>query len=144
MKTRPFLFVLSFILFITVIHVNGQSCTGGSIGSGQTICSGGNPSLLSSLASPSGTGTLTLQWQSFTSSSGLWSSISGATGYTYDPPPGLMETTQYRRVATFNNGGVICVAYSTPVAVAVRIVTGGTIAGDQTMCSGGNPAAFTE
>ncbi|MBK9736817.1 MAG: hypothetical protein IPO92_18400, partial [Saprospiraceae bacterium] len=51
--------------------------------------------------------------------------------------------TYYRRVTTSTLNNVACTANSNCVTVFVNDVTGGTVAADQTVCSGGDPAAFT-
>jgi hypothetical protein len=73
---------------------------GGTIGPDQTICPGGDPEPINSLTAPSGgSGTWTYQWQSRVPPA-PFADISGATGLTYNPPVGLLETTEYRRVST--------------------------------------------
>jgi hypothetical protein len=65
---------------------------------GQTICSGGTPSVIgSTTASSGGDGTITYSWRS--SSDSYVAAISGATSSTYTPPSGLTSTTSYRRYA---------------------------------------------
>ncbi|EAY24439.1 conserved hypothetical protein [Microscilla marina ATCC 23134] len=75
----------------------------GSIGSAQTICSGGTPALLTSTTAASGgNGSFTYQWQS--SGDGTnFSNVSGATSATYQPPA-LSQNTYYRRTATSGGG----------------------------------------
>ncbi|MCL8008871.1 hypothetical protein M8845_15680, partial [Gelidibacter japonicus] len=118
----------------------------GTISGEQTVCSGGDPGVLSSSAPATGvTGTLSYQWQMNTTGCGepgaSWSDISGANNDTYDPPNGLLVTTYYRRVARFSTGS--CSEVSNCITVYVNNVTGGDVAGDQTICSD-NPDAFTE
>lgn len=118
----------------------------GTISGEQTVCSGGDPGVLSNSAPATGvTGTLSYQWQMNTTGCGepgaSWSDISGANNATYDPPNGLLVTTYYRRVARFSTGS--CSEVSNCITVYVNNVTGGDVAGDQTICST-NPDAFTE
>src|SRR5204862_6550839 len=88
---------------------------------------------------------LTYQWQSSTTSCAAgFSDIAGATSTTYDPPAGLAVTTYYRRVVTSTLNGVTCTANSNCITVTVNSVTAGTVAADQTICNGGDPAAFTQ
>lgn len=137
--------------------VNGTSCSAtstpvlvtvntinpGSIAGDQTICDGGNPNAFTSVAA-TGAGVISYQWQSNTTGcGGSWNNILGETNATYDIPSGLSVTTYYRRMATSTLNSVACVDYSNCIVVSVNTVTGGTIAGDQTLC-GNNPAAFTE
>ncbi|WP_216823390.1 hypothetical protein, partial [Niastella vici] len=114
------------------------------IATDQTICSGGDPAAFTVTTAATGSGSLTYQWQSSTTSCAAgFSDISGATGSTYDAPGGLAATTFYRRIATSTLNGVPCTATSNCVTVTVNGVTAGTIGTDQTICSGGDPAAFT-
>src|SRR6185503_5217667 len=111
----------------------------------QTICSGGDPAAFTQSVASTGSGALTYQWQSSTTSCAAgFSDIGGATAITYDPPAGLAVTTFYRRVTTSTLNAVPCTANSNCITVTVNSVTGGTVAADQTICSGGDPAAFTE
>src|SRR5439155_16932841 len=79
-----------------------------------------------------------------TSCTAAFSKSAGATNATYDPPAGLATTTYYRRVVTSTLNGVTCTANSNCITVAINNVTAGTVAADQTICSGGDPAAFTQ
>ncbi|MBK7243366.1 MAG: hypothetical protein IPH98_05820 [Saprospiraceae bacterium] len=55
----------------------------------------------------------------------------------------MTVTTSYRRVATSTLNGVACSANSNCITVTVNNLTPGSIAADQTICSGGDPAGFT-
>ncbi|RYJ41653.1 CHU large protein [Flavobacterium beibuense] len=106
---------------ITIITSGGATCesvptnvvtitvnalvTEGSIGSGQTICHGAIPALLTSTTAGAGTGTVTYRWESSPNGSS-WTTVSGATGATYQPAA-LYETTYYRRI-TIATSGVSC------------------------------------
>ncbi|WP_417351684.1 hypothetical protein [Flavobacterium alkalisoli] len=106
---------------ITIITSGGATCesaptnlvtitvnavvTEGSIGSGQTICHGAIPALLTSTTAGTGTGTVTYRWESSPNGSS-WTTVSGATGATYQPAA-LYETTYYRRI-TIATSGVSC------------------------------------
>ncbi|HMK24792.1 MAG TPA: T9SS type A sorting domain-containing protein [Chitinophagaceae bacterium] len=128
----------------TVI-VTVNDVTGGTVGSDQTICSGGDPAAFTQSVASTGSGALTYQWQSSTTSCAAgFSNIGGATATTYDPPAGLAVTTFYRRVTTSTLNAIPCTANSTCITVTINNVTGGTVAADQTICSGGDPAAFTQ
>jgi hypothetical protein len=127
------------------ITVTINNVTGGTVGSDQTICSGGDPAAFTESVASTGDGVLSYQWQSSTTGcGGAFSNIGGATSATYDAPAGVLVTTNYRRVTTSTLNGVPCTANSNCITVTVRIVTGGTVAASQTICSGGDPAAFTE
>ena len=68
-----------------------------------------------------------------------------ATTNVYDVAPGLTASTTYRRITTSTLGIVTCLGTSNDITVSVQsVVGGGTIASSQTICSGGDPAAFTE
>ena len=67
-----------------------------------------------------------------------------ATTATYDIPVGITATTTYRRITTSTLSGIACTATSNDIIITVNPVTGGTIASSQTICSGGDPSAFTE
>ncbi len=127
------------------ITVTINNVTGGTVGSDQTICSGGDPAAFTESVASTGDGVLSYQWQSSTTGcGGAFSNITGATSATYDAPAGVLVTTNYRRVTTSTLNGIPCTANSNCITVTVRIVTGGTVAASQTICSGGDPAAFTE
>ena len=127
------------------ITVTVNNVTGGTVGSNQTICSGGDPAAFTESAASTGTGALTYQWQSSTTSCAAgFSDIAGATSTTYDPPSGLATTTYYHRVTTSTLNAVACTATSSCITVTVNSVTGGTVATNQAVCPGGDPAAFTQ
>lgn len=126
------------------VTVTVNNPNGGTVGSDQTICSGGDPVAFTNNVAASGSGTLTYQWQSSTTDCTTgFSNIASANAATYNPPSGLTQTTYYRRVATYVLNGATCTANSNCITVTVNTVAPGTVAGDQTICSGGNPAAFT-
>ncbi|MDX2280653.1 MAG: SdrD B-like domain-containing protein, partial [Saprospiraceae bacterium] len=77
--------------------------SGGTIGSNENKCGGYNPALITSITGASGgSGTLEYIWQSSSSSTpppgGSWTTISGATAATYDPPS-ISASTYYVRLA---------------------------------------------
>ncbi|MGL2964505.1 PKD-like domain-containing protein [Flavobacterium sp. RSB2_4_14] len=121
-----------------------NNVTAGTVGSDQTIC-GNNPDAFSVITPATGSGTLSYQWESNTTGcGGTWNAISGAIGATYDPPPGLTVTTYYRRITTSTLNGIPCTAIGNCITVTANSVTAGVISGNRTVCSGGDPAAFTE
>ena len=110
----------------------------------QTICNGGDPSLITPTTAASGTA-LTYQWQSSTTSAiAGFSDISGATNATFDPASGITQLTFYRVIATSILNGITCSAISNVDSIIVNNVTGGVIAGTQTICVGEDPIAFTQ
>ncbi|WP_216823553.1 hypothetical protein, partial [Niastella vici] len=125
------------------VTVTINNISAGSINSDQTICNGGDPNVFTS-TDATGLGTISYQWQSSTTNCTTgFADISGATSATYDVPAALAATTYYRRIATSTLNGVPCSATSNCVTVTVNAVTAGTIGSDQTICNGGDPAAFT-
>ena len=118
--------------------------TAGAIAAAQTICSGGDPVAFSSTTVGTGDGTITYRWESRVGS-GSWITISGASGATFDAPAGLTQTTEYRRITVSTLNSVACESAPTaPIQVTVQaVVNAGAIAAAQTICTGGNPAAFT-
>ncbi len=107
----------------------------GSISGTQTICSGGDPSILSNSIAGEGS---TYQWESSVSPFSSWTEISGATSANYDPPAGITETTQYRRISITSDG---CESNpSNTVQVSIESVDPGSITGTQSVCEGGDPS----
>ncbi len=87
----------------------------GSIAGTQTICSGGDPGIISNTTAGSG---VSYRWeQRGVDPVTVWSTISGATSASYDPPSGLTQTTQYRRV-TISSAG--CENTTAPVQITVN------------------------
>ena len=126
------------------ITVSVNNVTAGTVGSNQTIC-GNNPEAFTVITPATGSGTLSYQWENNTTGcGGTWNAISGAVGATYDPPPGLSVTTYYRRITTSTLNGIPCTAVGNCIIVTANIVTAGIISGNRTICSGGDPAVFTE
>lgn len=132
-----------------VVAVIVNQVSGGTIGNDQTLCgASNNPSLIQQLTPATGSGSLTYQWQSSTAAdcNSGWTNIPGvaALGMQYDPPAGVSVTTRYRRVTTSTLNGVACTAVSNCITVTANPVTGGAIAGNRTVCYGGDPSAFTQ
>ena len=129
--------VYSNVLTITVY----AQMNGGVISGNQSLCYNSDPSPITSTTNPSGgNGTWSYSWEYQSNCTGVWQAISGATALTYDPPAGQTETRCYRRVATNSCGTV----YSNTITITIYAdINGGTIASDQTVCYGADPAAFT-
>ena len=131
----------------TPVQVTVQSIpTAGVITADQTICNGGDPVAFNSTTDGGGSGTITYRWESNTNlGAPSWSAVSGATFSTYDIPAGLAVTTQYRRITISTENTVACESVPTnTVQVTVQsTTTAGAISADQTMCNGGDPAAFS-
>jgi alpha-galactosidase/6-phospho-beta-glucosidase family protein len=139
---------------------NCYDITAGSIGSSQTICTGGNPAMFTNITSATtgqGTGVkyiwLRYVGASAPASSSTWgvTTISGATGATYDPPAGSVTAkTWFRRCSAPNsswcstyNGETSWVSVSVTTCVNCNDITAGSIGSSQTICTGGDPATFT-
>ncbi|WP_370086304.1 RHS repeat-associated core domain-containing protein [Ekhidna sp.] len=112
----------------------------GSIGNAQTVCANQDPSALTNVTSASG-GNFPedggYAWHQ-RSPGGTWTSISGASGATYDPPP-LASTTEFRR-QIYSCGET---KHSNIVTVTVRAsLNAGTITNAQTVCAGEDPSVI--
>lgn len=114
---------------------------GGTIAGNQSLCYNSDPAAITSIVDPSGgNGPWTYSWEYQSNCAGPWTVIPGANELTYDPPANQTETRCYRRVATNSCGTV----YSNTVTITIYAdINGGTIASDQTVCFGDDPAAFT-
>jgi|TARA_B110000259_G_scaffold157683_1_gene179703 hypothetical protein len=87
----------------------------GSIGNAHTICSGGDPSTISN----SSTGGSTIfQWQ-YSNNNSSWSTISGATSSTYNPPSGLTANRWYKRRGRKNCSPTSWSGWTSPLKVTV-------------------------
>jgi hypothetical protein len=139
---------------VTILDNDGANCsdiTPGIIGSNQTICTGGDPAMLTSIAnaSTSYSGGVKYVWLKYvgatapTSNTGV-TTIAGATGATYDPPAGSVTAkTWFRRCAAPNSS--TCTTYSGEsawVCIDVTTCTLPTISiSDITVTEGTNPTA---
>ncbi|MFN8153723.1 MAG: MopE-related protein [Bacteroidia bacterium] len=123
---------------ISVISVNAGSITGA-----QTLCSSGDPSLISNASLGSGSGTITYLWQSSTTSASAgFSTIPGEVADSYDPPAGISTTTWFRRVTVSDDGTNVCQANSAAVEVSVMTVNAGAISGNQNVCGSSTPTTL--
>jgi Ig-like domain CHU_C associated/PKD-like domain len=123
------------VISITVM----PTVTAGVIAANQTICSGGDPVAFSQTTAATGLN-LTYQWQSSIDNT-LYTDINLATGNTYDSGS-LVQNTWFKRVVTSTVNGTTCSASAT-LLVTVNTINPGSISGNQTICNGGNPNAFT-
>jgi large repetitive protein len=112
----------------------------GTISSDQTICSGGDPALLTATL-PSGFGTVSYQWQS-SSDNINWTNILSATGASYDPPPAT-NTIYYRRIVNYLSNGVTCSVNSNVITISINSVNAGAIGSPQNVCNGDDPALIS-
>ena len=116
----------------------------------ETICSGGDPSLIqvggTSVGSGTGTGVgaPSYGWQLTIDGGTNWLSIPLATSGSYDPPSGLEIDTWYRRIDTLNRMGVKCTMVVDTTKVTVNNITiKGTLSADQVICAGIIPTPIT-
>lgn len=117
----------------------------GTIAADQTICNGSTPVALTNSGSATGSGTISYQWQSSTtSSSSGFSNISGETSSTY-APGSLTTTTWYRRLGVTTLNAVSCTSSSGPVVqITVQgVVSAGSIGSNQTICYNTVPSGLT-
>ena len=126
---------------VITVTVN-PALTAGTISGDQAFCSSGDPAVITGTTPTGGNGTYAYQWQSSTDNA-TFTNITAATSASYDPQT-ITQTTYYRRVV--NSTGSSCsAATSNIVTVTVNpTLTAGTISGDQTFCTSGDPAAFTQ
>ncbi len=113
-----------------IVH---PSITNNVIGNPDTLCYGQNPSVLNSLLTlQNGNGIYTFSWESSTDN--ISYNSAGAITESYLPPPGMTQTTWYRRVV--NSGS--CINTSSPVRINVlEPVSNNTILSpDQEICQG--------
>jgi hypothetical protein len=112
----------------------------GSIDADQIICENTSPAPLTGVA-PSGDGAFTFRW--FRSNDGTtFTPIAGASGDTYIPGQ-LTADTWYRREVTATLNGKVCTEVTNAVRITVNNLLPGSISGDQTICEGTVPAAFS-
>jgi hypothetical protein len=127
---------------ITIIVSIAPQSTPGVVAANQTVCYGGNPAAFTVITPATGLN-LTYQWQKSTDNIS-YTNISGATSAIYDEPGPIMQTTWYRRIVYSTVNGSVCSSFNaTPIVVTVNTINPGSIATDQTICSGGNPVPFT-
>ena len=81
----------------------------------QSVCSGGDPTVIDGGTASGGTGTYTYQWESSSATAGPYSAIIGATQPTYDPPAGIIQTTYYHRLTR----SATCLQPGNPVGVTI-------------------------
>ena len=119
--------------------------TSGTIAStGETICSGGTPTVIgNSTAASGGDASISYTWRS--SSDSYVSAISGATSSTYTPPAGLTSTTSYRRYAndgTCNTSPSVATGTWT-VTVTANVTPSVSVSASSTSVCAGSSVTFT-
>ncbi|ABG60490.1 T9SS type A sorting domain-containing protein [Cytophaga hutchinsonii] len=130
--------------FILTVH---ETVTAGSIVSAQTICSGENPAAFTSIAAATGgTGIYSYVWEKSMNGAAYADISPAVAAETFDE--GVVNnngtkpmTIDYRRKAT---SGICPQVVTAPVRITVNpAVIAGVVSADQTICSEGDPAAFT-
>ncbi|MDA8763762.1 hypothetical protein N9M92_06020, partial [Flavobacteriaceae bacterium] len=108
--------------YTTTIRVNSMTGNNSIDSTPQIICYEGDPLLISSVSSPSHDltgGSIRYQWQKRVQGSLLWNDIPGANIESYNPPSGqLSSTTEFRRLATPEFNGLLCVGTTSPSYVS--------------------------
>lgn len=137
--------VLSAVNYGTITSADESFCNNTTI----------NPADITFSAAPSGSGAFTYQWYyqdgivdcpTGTSTVG-WTSISGATSNSYNPPSGLANSRTYACFVTPSGTptcGVGTWANSCRKVTELPALDYGILSsGDETICSGGDPASIT-
>ncbi|WP_408030714.1 Calx-beta domain-containing protein, partial [Tenacibaculum xiamenense] len=101
--------------------------------------------------STAATADLVYQWQEQVGGAGAWNNITNGGIYSNATTASLTltnpligaSTNKYRLVVT-STKNVCASVTSSEATLTINNVTGGTIAANQTICSGGDPVAFTE
>ncbi len=120
--------------------------TGGNIGNPQTICTGGNPGILTNVTTPTGgNGVYSYLWQEAAAIGGPFGPAAGVNNLiTYDPPV-LATTTFYRRLVTSGVCAPGSALSTSTIEVTVnQVVVPGVVNNPQTICSGQDPAILGE
>ncbi|MCX6197528.1 MAG: PKD domain-containing protein, partial [Flavobacteriia bacterium] len=119
---------------VLTVFVNNVSPS--VIASNQTICSGGDPTAFTVTTPATGTGALSYQWQSSTTSAAAgFSDIAGATNATYDAPSGLTTTNYYKVISISTLNCVPCSAKSNVLNIYVNSLPILTIPSVVTICN---------
>lgn len=127
---------------VITVTVHSEMQPGSISYTGGSLCYNSDPAEITSTApATGGFGAWTYKWYYQSKCTGAWVEIAGATALTYDPPANQTETRCYKRVGTNATCGDV---ETTPVTITIEPdVAGGTIATDQSVCHGDDPAAFT-
>lgn len=99
-----------------------NTISGGTIATGQTLCSGSIPATFNSTTAATimtGGTAATYQWQK-SSDNITFTNITNATGLAYTETLALTATTYYRRVASSAFNGVVCTALTNNVTVTIN------------------------
>lgn len=130
----------------TPVTVTVQSIpTAGAISGTESICVSGDPALITSTTAGTGDGTISYRWESSVSPFSSWTTVSGTTTSTYDPPSGITETTRYRRITISTSGGASCESSATSYVTKTTMpgLVASVIGSTQTICYNTTPAAMS-
>ncbi|WP_238379304.1 gliding motility-associated C-terminal domain-containing protein [Cytophaga hutchinsonii] len=131
----------------TLTLVINPTTVAGSIAAAQTICTGGDPVAFTSVAATGGNGTTySYVWEKSINGAAYADITPAVTTATFDE--GVLTnagttamTVDYRRKVT---SGACPQVTTAAVRITVNpAIVAGIVAADQTICSGGDPAAFT-
>ncbi len=118
----------------SIIITQPPQLTPGTIDGTQEVCYLGNPSPLNELTAPAGGPAVILfQWERSLDGGTTWGNVPGATTASYDPPAGILQTTQFRRRV---NSAACDPEYSDTVIVTVNPLPVASIAGAGFVCPG--------
>lgn len=114
--------------------------TPGDLSADQTLCSGGDPAILGPGSLPTSDGTITgYTWLSSTIGPDVgFAPVPGADAPTYDPLPGIVQTTWYKRAFTTVYNGREC----TNTDTALVVVTVNPV--PQAIITASGPTAFCD
>ena len=120
--------------------VTSNFTNAGSINGAQTSCGSYNPSTMGNAGNPGGGsgGGAQYYWQ-ISSNNSSWSSISGATGNSYNPPT-ITSTKYYRRGVRRSGCSTYIFTGSITKAVTSNFTNAGSINGAQSSCGSYNPS----
>ena len=122
------------------IIVTVNNLTAGTISSAQTLCENSSASLTGTL--PTFDGTVTYQWQSSPDNS-TWSNAAGTSTNQNYTTAALTADTYFQRIVKSTLSAIECTKTSPSILVTIINFDPGSIAGDQTICSGTNNAVLT-
>jgi RHS repeat-associated protein len=125
---------------VATVTVYPQLVSGSISPSTQTINYDRVPGTLTTSGASGGNGTYSYQWQSASSSSGPYTTITGATGSTYTPSQ--LTAATWFEVVTNSNGALVTSAAAT-VNVNPEVFPGTINPSNITITSGANPGIFT-
>ncbi|MBS9462155.1 RHS repeat-associated core domain-containing protein [Flagellimonas sp. 389] len=121
-----------------------RNFSAGSVSGDQTICYGGDPITFSNVQGPSGGDGYSIQWMSSTNNGQTgWLPISGATLYTYNPPPNLTKTTWYRRRVTSCGQNLYSSGTKKIKVTVLPDLDAGSINGVAPICEGESPGQLS-